>query len=499
MSADYDGTECAALLAQMGIQASSAETEFYRGHVESMLRILEDIDDEPPTAARRGWRAPAPDENPLGAWHRLGVIQGAPSGPLAGRTIALKDNILLAGVPLANGTPVLDGYVPDTDAEIVRRVLAAGARIVGKTVCEAYCCSGGSHTSASGPVRNPKDPLRSAGGSSSGSAAVVASGAADMAIGCDQGGSIRIPASYCGIYGMKPTWGLVPYTGVLGMNFMIDHAGPMTADVADNARLLEVLAGPDGADPRQHGARVDEYTAALGRPITGVRIGLLTEGFSAPGSDPRVGDCVRAAAAALARMGAVVCERPVPVHATAARLSLGAVQAIVASMFEADGCPIEQRVPVDAGYVRAQRNWRARVNELPVNVKAMLVFGAALRQRHGYEHLARAFNRLNKISAHYDAALREVDLLVLPTTPTAAPLLPPPGAPPQELLSAAHGPAANTGIFNHTHHPAMSVPCGTRGGMPVGMMLVGRHFEEALIYSVAHAFEQTADWRRAAF
>ena len=212
------------------------------------------------------------------------VVKGAESGPLAGKTVALKDNVCLAGVPMMNGSATLEGYVPDQDATIVTRMLDAGATIMGKAHCEAFCLSGGSHTGALGPVHNPHKHGYSAGGSSSGSGALVAAGEVDMAIGGDQGGSIRIPASFCGIYGMKGTWGLVPYTGVMPIEATIDHTGPMTATVADNALLLEVLAGPDGLDPRQMGCTTARYTEALGprragpahrRRHRGVRLGEL--------------------------------------------------------------------------------------------------------------------------------------------------------------------------------------------------------------------------------
>ena len=164
-------------------------------------------------AARRRVR-PRPEENRLGAWAWRVRIEGASSGPLVGRTVAIKDNVAVAGVPMHNGTALLDGYVPDEDATVVERVLDAGGTILGKAVCESLCFSGGSHTADSGPVRNPYDPARSTGGSSTGSAALVAAGEVDMAIGGDQGGSVRIPSCWSGIYGLKPTWGLVPYTGV---------------------------------------------------------------------------------------------------------------------------------------------------------------------------------------------------------------------------------------------------------------------------------------------
>lgn len=156
-----------------------------------------------------GYR-PEGDENRYGAWARKSTIHGAADGKLRGKTMAVKDNICVGGVPMRNGASTFEGYVPDVDATVVTRMLDAGATIAGKSTCEYYCFSGGSHTSASGPVLNPRKAGHSAGGSSSGSGALIASGEVDMALGSDQGGSVRIPSAYCGVYGMKPTHGLVP-------------------------------------------------------------------------------------------------------------------------------------------------------------------------------------------------------------------------------------------------------------------------------------------------
>ena len=179
--------------------------------LESYDRLDELVEPIPPVRypRERGQR-PAGSGNPLGAWYYRSTIRGADSGVLAGKTVAIKDNICVAGVPMMNGTAVLEGYVPDADATVVERVLDAGGTILGKAVCESLCFSGGSHTSDTGPVRNPYDTSRSTGGSSSGCAALVATGAVDVAIGGDQGGSVRIPSGWCGIYGLKPSHGLVP-------------------------------------------------------------------------------------------------------------------------------------------------------------------------------------------------------------------------------------------------------------------------------------------------
>jgi len=221
-------------------------------------------DELPAVKYPRGeFHLPAAAENPHGAWYVKTAIKGKAGGKLAGRRVALKDNICLAGVPMMIGAQLLDGYAPEIDATVVERVLDAGGDIAGKAVCEYFCVSGGSHTSASGPVHNPRKRGFSAGGSSSGCAALVAAGEVDMAIGGDQAGSIRIPASHCGIVGLKPTFGLVPYTGIALLEITIDTCGPMTANVADNAVLLEVIARPDGLDTRQRGVPVGWSTEAL--------------------------------------------------------------------------------------------------------------------------------------------------------------------------------------------------------------------------------------------
>ena len=184
---------------------------------------------EPPS---RSCQWPVETANELGAWYVTTEIRGADDGPLAGRRVAIKDNIEVAGLPMMNGSATVEGFVPRRDATVVTRLLAAGATITGKAVCEDLCFSGGSHTSRTGPVRNPWDRARSAGGSSSGSAALVAAGQADLALGGDQGGSVRIPSAFCGTVGHKPTYGLVPYTGAFPIENTLDHLGPITRTAA---------------------------------------------------------------------------------------------------------------------------------------------------------------------------------------------------------------------------------------------------------------------------
>lgn len=494
MSVSITDEEMVEVMVSLGM--SGEDAGLYKGLVEANMAVAEAggaLGASPPVLIEREWRYPEPEENPFGAWYVRTNLVGAAQGKLAGKSVVVKDNLLLAGVPLMNGTSILDGYIADVDAQIVTRMLNAGATIIGKSVCEAYCFSGGSHTSATGFVRNPRKPSHSAGGSSSGSAALIAAGEVDLAIGCDQGGSIRMPASFSGIVGMKPTWGLVPYSGILGMNPSIDHTGPMTATVADNALLLEVLAGKDGEDTRQIDVpdKPVAYTDALGsRDLTGICVGIVAEGFGLPSSEADVDATVRAAANRFSELGATVMEISIPAHAQAGAITFGATQAITTSMFSLDGCLIERPDSVPVSYIEHQSHWRERADELPANVKFSLISGELLRRRHGYSLVARAKQGVRQIREDYNKALTDVDVLIMPTTPMKATPLPRPDASPEEVVGLAFGPLANTSVFNNTHHPAISVPCGVADDLPIGMMLVGRHFDEALLYKLAHAFEQ---------
>ncbi len=492
--------QIARIIEGFGISASSDDISLYRDLVEGSIAgnaALDDLPDDEiqPGAADREWTRPEPAQNPYNAWYVKTHITGAQRGLLQGRTVAIKDNVFVAGVPLMDGSKILDGYTPPVDATIVTRILDAGGTIAGKAVCEAFCFSGGSHTSQSGPVQNPHNTAHSAGGSSSGSAALVAGGEVDLAIGCDQGGSIRIPSSFCGIYGMKPTHGLVPYTGILGMGPVIDHVGPMTANVVDNALLLEVIAGSDGLDSRQYDPRTARYTESLQQGIGGLRVGVVGEGFDLEGSEPDVDAKVRRAAKLLGEMGATVTDVSIPMHQLGAAISFAVIQQTIDAMFHHDGCLINRLDPVAVSFLEAQHAWRERANELPETIKVMLIAAEFLNQAHGYHYVAKGTNLVRKMRAAYDEALEKVDLLLMPTTPMKASRLPGADVDPATSIALAFSPLTNTMPFDNTHHPAMSVPCGVSDGLPVGMMLVGRHYEESTIYRAAHAFETGVDWR----
>jgi amidase len=235
--------DIADIAASFGMPLSRSDAESFLGLMQGVLASYRRVDEfaEPKpvvTYPRDAGHRPTAAENPLNAWAWRTDVRGAEEGPLAGRTVALKDTTCLAGVPMRNGTSLLEGFVPDFDATVAERILAAGGRIIGKASCENLCFSGGSHTNFLGPVHNPHRRGYATGGSSSGSAALVASGAVDMALGGDQGGSIRVPSSWCGVYGLKPTYGLVPCTGMFPIEQTLDHAGPICSSIRDVALLL---------------------------------------------------------------------------------------------------------------------------------------------------------------------------------------------------------------------------------------------------------------------
>lgn len=486
----------------LGIHLDEAKAEAYRELLQPNFDAYDAIDEMPDFVPkvkypRGASHLPTGDENRYGAWYAKATIKGAPGGKLAGRTVAIKDNVCVAGVPMMNGSPTMEGFVPTIDATIVTRLLDAGATIVGKSVCEMFCFSGGSHTSAPGPVHNPHRMGYSAGGSSSGSAALVAAGEVDLAIGGDQGGSIRMPASYCGIYGMKPTHGLVPYTGVMPIEVTIDHTGPMTANVTDSALMLEVLAGPDGLDPRQHaGQTAKPYTELMKGGVKGLRIGVVTEGFGWPQSMPQVDEKVRKAAERLAGLGAKVSEVSIPMHRVGPAIWLPiAAEGATQQMMKNNGYGFNYKGFFDTALINYHADWRERADELSETLKMTMVLGEYFIQEYHGSFYGKAQNLSRQLKLAYESAFSDFDLLLMPTLPLTATPLPKADAPLAEVIQRAFEMLPNTCPMDVTGHPAMSIPCGLVDGLPVGLMLVGKDYDEGTIYRAAYAFEQSGDWK----
>ena len=481
-----------------GLNMTEQDLESFQGLMVPILESYSRINQLPdPTLPvkypRRSGYRPTQEDNSLGAWYWRSEIKGAPDGLLAGKTVAIKDNVCVAGIPMMNGTSVLEGYVPSEDATIVTRILDSGGTIIGKAVCESLCISGGSHTSDTGPVFNPYDPTRTAGGSSSGSAVLVAVGEVDLAIGGDQGGSIRIPGSWCGIYGLKPTYGLVPYTGIFAIELTLDHTGPMARSAADCALLLEAIAGPDGLDPRQGASLQPEaYSKLLVGDVSGLRFGLVEEGFGIEGlSEKDVADAVTEAAYRFESLGAEVKKVSIPWHKDGLHIwNAIVIEGATMLMISGNGFGTNWKGHYTTSLLDVfARGRKTRANDLSGTVKLLVMLGQYMQDRYHGRYYAKAQNLARDLRRAYDDALKEVDLLVMPTLPMKATKIPASNATIEEYVARALEMIPNTASFDVTGHPAMTVPCALSEGLPVGMMLVGRTGEDATVLRAADVFQ----------
>ena len=444
---------------------------------------------------RRSARGPdrEDDENPYNAWYVTTDISEGAQGPLTGRTVAIKDNTMVAGVPMMNGSATVEGFVPTRDATVVTRLLAAGATIAGKAVCEDLCFSGGSHTSRTGPVRNPWDETRSAGGSSSGSAALVAGGVVDLATGGDQGGSVRIPASYTGIVGHKPTHGLVPYTGAFPIEQTIDHLGPMARTVADAALVLSVLAGPDGQDPRQpRDLEPQDFVAALGQGAQGLRVGVVQEGFAAAqlrrGRQRGRACCCRGAARRRPRRrGRLGPLAPARLEDLGRHRHRGRdrpdgrrqrLRAELAGPLR-PGADRALRPAVAGGRQPVLRDGQAGPARRPARARPR----ARGALRHGAQPRAPAASGLRRGAG---PLRRPASCRRRRSRPHRSPQ---PVLPARRCWSGRWRWSSNTDPFDVTGHPACSVPAGLANGLPTGMMIIGKRFDDATVLRVAQAYE----------
>ena len=496
-----------------GLELTADEAESYctllQGAVKSYRRLEEMVEFRPPVKYPRniGYR-PAAEDNPHNGWYWRTEIKGAADGPLTGKTVGVKDAICVAGVPMMNGSRVLEGFIPDIDATVVARLLDAGATILGKTNSEDCSFSGGGHTCALGPVQNPRKPTHAPGASSNGSAVVLVTGQVDMALGGDQGGSIRIPAAWSGVVGHKPTYGLVPYTGCMMIEMTLDHVGPMANTVEDTARMLSVLAGPDGLDPRQRGFipenYVTDYLPAIGRGVDGLRIAVVREGFDQnpwddlglPGSEEVVDHKVRAAIDRLAQQGAIVEEVSIPMHIDGAYIFTAIIrEGATEFMVKGNNTGSNWQGFYNTRLMEAvARGVQSRPNDLPVTVKTVMLMGAYMKRYYHGRYYAKAQNLRGSLVKAYDDVLANHDVLVMPTIPFRATPLPPPDCSIIDTMTYALNMTNNTAQFNVTGHPSISVPCGIEDDLPIGLMLVGRHFDDLTVLRVADAVEKSGDW-----
>jgi amidase len=478
---------------ELGLTLSETEVAVTTRFVNASMEAIEDLHALPDNVPRVKYPRtpgyePSLEENKYGAWYFKTDIKGADSGKLLGKRVAIKDNVAVAGVPMMNGCEILEGYMPEFDATVVTRLLDAGAVIAGKSHCESFCLSGGSHTCDKGPVINPKKSSYSSGGSSSGSAVLVSTGEVDMAIACDQGGSIRIPASFCGVVGMKPTFGLVPYTGIFPIEPTLDHCGPITANVRDNALMLEVIAGPDGLDHRQMNLpSTFDYTSTLESGLKGMRIGVVNEGFV--NCEKSVEAKVREAIATLKQLGGIVEEVSIPWHLKGMTLitpilAQGMTQVMLRGYGFGFGFRGQYMPSLSAQLTKVLH----QPDQLSSTLKAFWLLGEHLETHYGSKFYGKAQNLSMVLRQAYDSQLSNYDLLLMPTLPIRAKPLPDKSA--AEVIDRAFDMISNTAAFDLTGHPALTVPCGSYSDLPVGLMFVGKHFQEGLLYRAALAYEQ---------
>jgi Asp-tRNA(Asn)/Glu-tRNA(Gln) amidotransferase A subunit family amidase len=430
-------------------------------------------------------------DDPLNAFVTEVRRDGAEQGPLAGRTVAVKDNISTDGIRTTCASRMLAEYVPPFDATVVERLQDAGATIVGKTNMDEFGMGTTTETSAFGPTLNPVDPDHVAGGSSGGSAAAVAAGQADLALGSDTGGSIRCPAAFCGVVGLKPTYGLVPLHGVVENTYTQDHVGPLANSVREAARVLEVLAGADDRDPAslqaagRVGYRFGGYVEAVDdRPsVADLTLGVLESGLG-DGVTARVVDRTEAAVERLKAAGATVTRLDVAgfEHGRAIKNALSVTE--LAAHWRDGGAPYRRGGVVDPEHQAALADRFAAADELGPFYRAKLLAGAAvIDAAHGGPY-TRAQAAREVLRERFDAALADVDALVLPTTPDVAPRIEDADEPPFDY-------ARNTRAADVTRLPALSLPNDTLDGLPVGLQLVGGAFGEATLLGAAAAVEAT--------
>src|SRR5262245_36681956 len=415
------------LAATHHFELTNDELEAYQALMPTMFTALDALDQAPANrpeityCERNPGRRPPRQEDPFNAIVRRCSVKGAQSGKLTGKRVGIKDNVCIAGIPMTCASLVLDGYVPDIDATIVSRILAAGGEITAILNMDNFAFSGGGDTSAYGPTRNPHNPEHLAGGSSGGSGTALYYDDIDLTIGGDQGGSIRIPASFCGVVGLKPTHSLVPYTGIVGIDPTFDHAGPMARSVADVALLLEVIAGKDPMDPRQYDVPLQPYTQVLGKDIRGIKLGVVREGFGTPVSEADVDAKVRDAVKALRELDAEVHEVSIPAHREAGGITWALITEGMTALVYGNGVGHHWKGLYNVSFANALgKSLQAQAQDLPPQVKFVVMMGTYLNRAYHGRLYAKAQNQRRALRAAYDQVLEQVDVLVMPTTPNKA-------------------------------------------------------------------------------
>lgn len=481
--------EIASLADSLDLTFAAEETVGAADRIDALSDIYKSLEDTPDgglTGTRDGRDyfdahpfRPQGDENQYNEWiTRFNFSRAEATSDLDDFDVAVKDNMCVRGVEMTCGSRAFEGFVPGDHAEVVHRLLDAGATIVGKTNMDELAFGPTSETSAFGPTANPANTDHVAGGSSSGSAAAVAAGEVDLALGSDTGGSVRIPASYCGIVGIKPTYGLTPFYGVAELAYSMDHIGPLAHDVETAAHGLDVVA-----DPIPGAARAS-FAADIGLDVDELTIGIEDRYFEAYVSDS-VERTVRDAIDTLADGGAEVRSVDIPTLDYSREAWWGIAPAEFAAAYATNATGLWRTGRVEPSLATATaRVRRASSRYLGANIKEMLALGHHLNVTHDGYHYVRARNLRARLKREFDAVLDDVDILAAPSTPTTA----------LEIGGFDRGTTPpvnwNTHPTNLTGHPSVSLPCGDVDRLPVGLQFIGAWHDDATVVDAAYSFER---------
>ena len=401
------------------------------------------------------------------------IAAGRRRGPLHGVPVAVKDQFNTAGIVTTNGSTILSENIPDDDATVMARLRDAGAVLLGKLNMSEYA-SGDAFRHPYGRPRNPWDTGRNPGTSSSGSGAATAAFLCATSLGEDTGGSIRGPAAFCGLVGIRPTFGRVSRHGVFGACWSMDTVGPISRTVTDCAHTLAAIAGHDPKDPQTWDVPVPDYAAALDGSIAGLKIGIVTERVHTDANDPEVHAAVLAATETLAGLGAAVREVSIPLIVNSSEISY----AIISS---------------DAAMLNRDIIAGPQLRELDHNNQVRLLMGSLIPAR-AYQKATRLREVLRR---QILSALDEVDALAMPASSVPATLIPERAGlgTKADVIAGFRGRRGFTAPFNLANLPALSINCGfTAAGLPIGLQLAGRAFDETTLFRLAYAYEQATNW-----
>jgi Asp-tRNA(Asn)/Glu-tRNA(Gln) amidotransferase A subunit family amidase len=492
--------EIRSLSASIDLHLSDEQLTAYARQINNSLGWYEELDayghsGEPshptPTDIRYN---PDAEKDPLNAFiTRFSLSSSSTGGKLDGMDIAIKDNIAVAGVPMTCGSRTFEGVVPQRHATVVKRLLDAGANLVGKTNMDELAYGPTGETSQFGPTHNPVDPDHVTGGSSSGSGAAVGNGDVDAALGSDTGGSVRIPAAFCGAVGVKPSWGVVPRFGFVELAYTLDHIGPIAKDIDTAAVVMDAIAGVDRSDPSsERSNRLSQsFETATSNPsdIESLSIGLPQEFFDDHVSDD-VRDVIDTTVDATESAGATIEKLSIPTVADAVSISNAIMASEFAATIRARGVPLRRNVASDVPWQDAfTAALHTHGHNLGDIVKRKLIEGTYLLEHYDGRHYVRARAGCRKLQDEFAAAFDEVDILLTPTLPVVAPEI-------GEWSADSYGEtvpiAVNTRPVNLAGLPAVTLPAGTREGLPVGLQIIGPAYEDPQVLAAARAIEDVS-------